>query len=86
MSVGFKDRCILLSKNAVITRLDVVDSSSLNHRSYHFNVVVNFCCIPTFLVCTVELIVKNSAVEPVGVINLDHSLVRVNVFGGFQVT
>ena len=81
MRVSLENRRVLLSKNAVVTRLNVVDSPSLNHCPHHFDVVLHCCRIVALLCCAFEFIVKNRAVEPVSVINLDHSIVCVFVFG-----
>ena len=48
MSVCFEDRSILLSINAVVTGLDVVDGSSLDNSAGGFNMILNGGCIDTF--------------------------------------
>lgn len=86
MSVGLEDRGVLLSVDAISWRFNVIDSTALDDLASEFNVILYCGGLLAFCGVALEGIVEDVTVKPVGIVDLDRSLVCGNILGGFQMT
>lgn len=86
MGIGLEDRGVLLSVDAISWRFNVIDSTALDDLASEFNMILDGGGLLAFCGVALEGIVEDVTVKPVGIVDLDRSLVCGNILGGFQMT
>ena len=86
VSVCLEDGGILLCINAIVTWFNIIDSSSLDNSSGGLDMILNSGCIFALLWLAVELIIEDSSIEPVSIVDLYNTWVSIFICWRFEVS